>query len=91
MKSKAVSICLIALWGVFPFVSVNTSWADEEALSNKRLASMFQKAERFEEQKVTLSADKAASIEKKIGAKLLDEDLNPIFTSRSTTKRSRWG
>ena len=79
MKSKAVSICLIALWGVFPFVSVNTSWADEEALSNKRLASMFQKAERFEEQKVTLSADKAASIEKKIGAKLLDEDLNPIF------------
>ena len=79
MKSKAVSICLIALWGVFPFVSVNAARAGEEALSNRRLASMFQKAARFEEKKVKLSADKADSIEKKIGAKLLDEDRNPIF------------
>ena len=91
MKSKAVSICLIALWGVFPSIGVNTTWADEEALSNKRLASIFQKAERFEEKKVTLSADKAAAIEKKIGVKLLDEDRNPIFYIALNEKKKPMG
>ena len=79
MKSRSVLICLIALWGVFPSVRANAATGDEEALTNKRLASMFQKAARFEQKKVKLPADKADSIEKKIGAKLLDEDRNPIF------------
>ena len=80
MRSNNIFVfCLIALWGVFPFVSVNAAPADEEALTNKRLASMFQKAERFEQKKVKLPADKAESIEKQIGAKLLDEDRNPTF------------
>ncbi len=91
MKSRDVVICLIALWGVFPFVNMNITWADEEALSNKRLASMFQKAERFEEKKVTLSADKAAAIEKKIGVKLLDEDRNPIFYIAFNDKKKPMG
>ena len=79
MNSRNVTIYLIALLGMFPFVRANALPADEEALTNKRLASMFQKAARFEQKKVKLPADKADSIEKKIGAKLLDEDQNPTF------------
>ena len=79
MRSRSVLICLIALWSVFPFVTVNAAPADEEALTNERLASMFQKAVNFEQKKVKLPANKAESIEKQIGAKLLDEDRNPTF------------
>ena len=79
MNRSSVTIHLIVFWGIVLFVSVNTARADEEALINSKLDSMFEKAENFEEKRVTLSEDKAASIEKKIGAKLLDEDRNPIF------------
>ena len=79
MNPRIVTIYLIILWGGLLLASVNTIWADEADSTNKRLASMFQKAEKFEEKRVTLSEDKAASIEKKIGATLLDEDRNPTF------------
>ena len=79
MRSNYTVFCLIALWGVFPFVRANATSADEEALTNKRLSSIFQNAERFEQKKMKLPANKAESIEKKIGVKLLDEDRNPTF------------
>lgn len=91
MRANNFMFCLIALWGVLPSVSANTARADEEALINSRLASMFQKAENFEEKNVTLSEDKAASIEKKIGAKLLDEDRNPIFYIAFNNKKKPLG
>ena len=90
MRVNNVMFCLIAIWGVLPFVSVNTVRADEEVLINSRLASMFEKAENFEEKRVTLSEDKAASIEKKIGAKLLNEGPQPKFYIAFNNKRSRW-
>ena len=79
MNRSSVTIHLIVFWGIFLFVSVDTARADEEALINSKLASMFEKAENFEEKSVTLSEEQAQSIEKEIGAKLLDEDRNPIF------------
>ncbi|MDE0186917.1 MAG: hypothetical protein OXP71_15865 [Candidatus Poribacteria bacterium] len=91
MRVNNVMFCLIALWGVFPFVRANTARADEEALINSRLASMFQKAKNFEEKHVTLSEDKAASVEKKIGAALLDEDRNPIFYIAYNEKKKPMG
>ena len=91
MRVNNVMFCLIALWGIFLFASVDTARADEEALINSRLASMFQKAENFEEKRVTLSEDKAASIEKKIGATLLDEDRNPIFYIAYNHKKKPMG
>ena len=91
MRANNFMFCLVALWGVFPSVSVNTVRADEEALSNSRLASMFQKAENFEEKRVTLSEEKAASIEKKIGAKLLEGDRNPKFYIAYNDKKKPMG
>ena len=91
LRFRSVLSCLIALLGAFPSLSVDTARADEEALINSRLASMFQKAENFEEKRVTLSEDKAASIEKKIGAKLLDEDRNPIFYIAYSDKKKPIG
>lgn len=91
MRANNVMFCLIALWAVFPFVRANTALADEEALINSRLASMFQKAENFEEKSVTLSEDKAASIEKKFSARLLDEDRNPIFYIAYNDKKKPMG
>ena len=79
MRVNNVMFCLVALWGVYLFVSANTARADEEALINSKLASMFEKVENFEEKSVTLSEEQALSIEKEIGAKLLEDDHNPIF------------
>lgn len=91
MNRSSVTIHLIVFWGIFLFVSVDTARADEEALINSRLASMFQKAKNFDEKRVTLSEDKAASIEKKIGATLLDEDRNPIFYIAYNHKKKPMG
>lgn len=91
MRANNFMFCLIALWGVNPFVNAITARTDEDAVIHSRLASMFQKAENFEEKRVTLSEDKAASIEKKIGAKLLDEDRNPIFYIAFNNKKKPIG
>jgi len=53
--------------------------AHETEYPGEKLDAIFPKAKKFVQRSVSLTKEKIASIEKELGAKLLKEDLKPIF------------
>ncbi len=53
--------------------------AHETEYPGEKLDAIFPKAKKFVQRSVSLTKDKITSIEKELGAKLLKEDLKPIF------------
>lgn len=69
------------LLGLVFFIVSTPLLADlhEKEGSEQKLMAIFPEAKKFVQRKVVLTADKLASIEEKLGAKLRTEDQQPIF------------
>ena len=86
-------LCVSILLALFFFGGSTPllSNADETDGSTEKLVAIFPEARKFVQRNPALASDKIASIEKELGVKLRQEDLNPTFYIPISNKKKPMG